>query len=209
MGPFTHLLVVEGASDRHAILHLCRVARPGLETIFTRLEASGFQGVLGTVTGYVKQDGMIAVGFVVDADDTPEEHWRQVTNEIAEANSDIQLPQAPDPAGTIIAEDPSIGSPRIGIWIMPDNKSTGELEDFAARMIPDGDPVWPHAQEYIDGIPRPRKFDDDKATKAEVHAWLAARKYPGLIGLAVREGDLDVDGDLAKSFLTWLTRLFA
>ena len=208
MGPFTHLLVVEGTSDQHAVFHLCRTARPGLEAIFTSLDARGFQGVLGTVPIYVNQEGMTAVGFVVDADDTPDKHWDQVINEIAIANDEIQLPQSPDPDGTIIPENPAIGSPRIGIWVMPDNTSTGELEDFAALMIPSGDPVWPLAQNYINGIPEPRKFDNDKIAKAEIHAWLAARKYPGLVGLAIREGDLDTSSQLAQTFLRWLSRLF-
>ena len=209
MGPFTHLLVLEGTSDQHAVLHLCRSARPGLEAIFTSLDARGFQGVLGTVPIYVNQEGMIAVGFVVDADDAPDEHWGQVINKIAVANSEIQLPKSPDPNGTIIAEDPAIGSPRIGIWVMPDNVSTGELEDFVQRMIPAGDPVWPRAQDYINDIPpNARRFGDDTITKNQIHAWLAARKFPGLIGLAVREGDLDTGGQLAQTFLAWLTRLF-
>lgn len=208
MGPFTRLLVVEGTSDLHAVFHLCRTASPGLEAVFERLAASGFQGVLGTVPVNVNQEGMTAVGFVVDADSAPEEHWRQVIEEIAIANSEIQLPQAPDPDGTIIPEDPAIGSPRIGIWVMPDNTSTGELEDFVQQMVPASDPVWPHAQGYINGIPQPRKFDDDKITKAEVHAWLAVRKFPGLVGLAIREGDLSITNPLTQTFLAWLARLF-
>ena len=210
MGPFTHLLVVEGTSDQHTVFHLCRTARPGLETIFESLDARGFQGVLGTVPIYVNQEGMIAIGFVVDADDTPDEHWGQVINEIAIANDEIQLPQNPDPDGTIIPEDPAIGSPRIGIWVMPDNTSTGELEDFVRHMIPGDDTVWTRAQDYINNIPADaRRFDNDAITKNQVHAWLAARRHPGLIGLAVRDGDLNPDGRLPQTFLRWLSRLFA
>ena len=179
-----------------------------MEGVFEFHDAKSFQGVLNTVIGYVNEEAMLAVGFVVDADDEPEEHWRQVVNEIANANSSIQLPSSSDPNGTIIPEDPDIGSPRIGIWVMPDNKSAGELEDFAAQMIPNGDSVWPRAQAYINDIPTPRKFEANKVTKAEVHAWLAARRFPGLIGLAVREGDLDTNAPISQTFLTWLSRLF-
>lgn len=209
MGPFTRLLVVEGTSDLHTVFHLCRTVSPGLEAIFERLAASGFQGVLGTVPIYVNQEGMIAVGFVVDAGDAPIDHWQQVVDRIAAANDAIQLPQSLQPNGTIIPEDPSIGSPRIGIWVMPDNRSTGELEDFVQRMIPEDDRVWPRAQNYIGDIPADdRKFDDDTIAKNQIHAWLAARRHPGLIGLAVRDGDLNVDADVAQAFLRWLTNLF-
>ena len=92
---------------------------------------------------------------------------------------------------------------------MPDNESNGELEDFVARMIPDGDLVWPRSQCYINGIPEPaRKFTDDKAAKAQLYAWLATRREPRLMGWAVRDGDLAVDGELCKKFFAWLMRLF-
>ena len=54
---------------------------------------------------------------------------------------------------------------RIGIWLMPDNRSTGELEDFVGSMIPSADPVWPRAEAFIDGIPpSDRKFAPSKTS---------------------------------------------
>ena len=59
--------------------------------------------------------------------------------------------------------------------VLPDNASTGELEEFVADMIPDGDPVWPLSEEYIDSIPaQHRKFIASKTPRAKLHAWLAA-----------------------------------
>ena len=203
------LLVVEGRSDEHAIYHLCRRANPGLLESDNFHDGKSFQGVLNTVQGFVNREAIAAVGFVVDADDAPIDHWQQVVDRIAAANDEIQLPQSPDSNGTIIPENPAIGSPRIGIWVMPDNASTGELEDFAAQMIPDSDNVWLPAQRYINQIPHvERKFDDSKVMKSHVHAWLAARRRPGLIGLAVRDGDLNVNNPLSQRFLRWLTTLY-
>ena len=173
-------------------------------------DAQGINGVLDTVRGYVNQDSTTSVGFIVDADDDSIGHWNHIMARIAAANDEIQLPQNPDPDGTIIPEDPAIGSPRIGIWVMPDNTSTGELEDFVRHMIPGDDTVWTRAQDYINNIPADaRRFDNDAITKNQVHAWLAARRHPGLIGLAVRDGDLNPDGRLPQTFLRWLSRLFA
>ena len=63
----------------------------------------------------------------------------------------------PDRDGTIILETEDL--PRVGVWLMPDNESAGELEDFVARMIPGDDPVWPLSESYIEGIPLvDRKF---------------------------------------------------
>ena len=90
---------------------------------------------------------------------------------------------------------------------MPDNCSVGELEDFVVQMIPVGDRVWPLSERYIDEIPNPA-FRPGKALRAKLYAWLAAREDPRHIGLAIRAQDLDVDGDLCRRFVAWLTRLF-
>ena len=204
------LLVVEGQTDQHLVLHLCRQADPELGNRFDFHNAQGFTGVINSVRNFVNQPGLTGVGFVLDGDEAPEEHWRQVMGRIAVAYPDMQLPAVADPNGTIVPEEPGMGSPRIGIWIMPDNQSAGELEDFVIQMIPTGDPVWPRSQTYIADIPAPaRKFEGNKIAKSQVHAWLAARRFPGLMGIAVRDGDLSVDGLLCQRFLTWLTRLFA
>ena len=206
----TGLLVVEGLNDHHLVLHLCRQADPELGNRFDFHNAQGRTGVINSVRNFVNQPGFTGVGFVLDGDETPQEHWRQVMERIAIAYPDMQLPEAPEPGGTIVPGDPGMGSPRIGIWVMPDNQSAGELEDFVVQMIPTGDLVWPLSQTYIADIPLPaRRFEDNRIIKSQVHAWLSARKYPGLVGLAIRDGDLVVNNSLSQTFLAWLTRLFA
>ena len=204
------LLAVEGMTDHHFVLHLCRKANPALETRFSCRDCRGQQGVLNAVRGLVNSPEYTAVGFLLDADNDPAQRWRDVTDRIAAANSDIQIPSVLAGNGAIIPANPDFGSPRIGIWIMPDNSSAGELENFVTKMIPDSDQVWPLSQAYINDIPvQHRKFEGAKIAKSQVHAWLAARKHPGLMGLAVHEGDLATDGELCQRFLAWLNRLFA
>ena len=54
---------------------------------------------------------------------------------------------------------------------MPDNQSPGELEDFVATLIPDDDPIWPLAKEYIHAIPTEhKKFSESHTVKAQVYA---------------------------------------
>lgn len=208
-GSATGLLVVEGQNDEHLVLHLCRQADPGLGDKFDFRNAQGRMGVINSVRNLVNQPDLTGVGFVLDGDQTPQEHWRQVIERIAVAYPDLRLTLTPELGGTIIPENSNLGSPRIGIWVMPDNQTTGELEDFVAQMIPEGDLVWPRSQDYIAGIPLAvRQFETNKITKSEVHAWLAARRFPGLMGIAVREGDLETNGPLCQRFLAWLNRLF-
>lgn len=92
---------------------------------------------------------------------------------------------------------------------MPDNQSTGQLEDFVTKMIPADDPVWPLAREYIADIPQEhRQFKTAKTSRAELHAWLASREQPGLMGQAVGRGDLDIEGPLCRQFATWIMTLY-
>ena len=92
---------------------------------------------------------------------------------------------------------------------MPDNKSSGELEDFVQQMIHPDDPVWPRSVSYIEGIPKKeRKFRGNKEMKAKVYAWLSTIEPSGLMGYAISSGNLHCDGRLCKSFVAWIKKLF-
>ena len=126
-----------------------------------------------------------------------------VSHRLREA--DIVPPGALSPGGTIIDT-----TPRIGVWLMPDNRSAGEIEDFVQQMIQHDDPAWPLAQRYIRDIPEEaRKFRPHKTSRAELHAWLATREEPGFMGSAIGRGDLETGGPLCTEFAEWIERLFA
>ena len=197
----SHILIVEGTDDEQVVQHICN-HHPSVPT-FAILDKRGINRLLNSIATETRPPYRQAVGILVDANTEPAERWGALADRLG--GEGITLPAAPDPDGTIID-----GEPRIGIWLMPNNTSDGELEDFVTHMIPGGDPVWPRSQCYIDRIPpAARKFTDDKASKAQLYAWLAARREPRLMGWAVRDGDLAVDGDLCKRFVDWLTRLFS
>ena len=142
------------------------------------------------------------VGILVDANDSVRNRWLAVANQLRKA--DIVAPEDPDPAGTIID-----GTPRVGIWLMPNNRASGELEDFVAGMIPANDTVWPLSEKYVNGIPdEARKFKPGKTLRAKVHSWLATRQEPRKMGAAIGAGDLNVAASDAVRFVEWLRRLF-
>ena len=208
-GPADPLLLVEGPNDKHVIRHLVELHDPTLD--FAIRDYEGIDGVLTRVSIHIDEATRPAVGIVVDADTVPSESWNRVCGQISNAQRSISpIPPAPDPNGTVIPENPSAGSPRVGIWIMPDNVSLGELEGFVSQMIPAGDHVWPLSQRYIDDIPvDERKFAENKTLRAQIHAWLAAREDPRQMGLAIRTRDLAITNPLSQTFLAWLSRLYA
>lgn len=162
---------------------------------------NGVREVIKSITGEIKAPQRSAVGFVMDANDEVDGRWDSIREQLERMS--IALPDKPQPSGTIVDN-----APRVGVWLMPDNRSRGELEDFVAQMIPEDDAVWPLAREYIQGIPKKHRQFRCKIRKAEVYAWLASREEPGPMGAAIRKRDLSTDGQLCRDFSQWLKRLF-
>ena len=177
-------------------------------------DASGVYALLESISSRVKGSGVRAIGIVVDANGSVEQRWSEIVLQLREAEireAEIEARAQPAPDGTII--EPFGRRPRVGVWIMPDNQSSGELEDLVQTMIPETNLVWPFAQEYIDAVLRDvpedqRTLRDRKATKAKVHAWLAAQAEPRPMGRAISAGDLEIGGELCQRYLAWLQRLF-
>lgn len=196
------VLLVEGRNDEHVTKHLWK-SHDGGRTPFTIIDKRGIDKLLPSIYSEYSADGREVLGILIDANDDPDGRWKKLAREF-EKELDFQIPLKPERLGTIID-----GQPRVGIWMMPDNKSSGELENFIRKLIPTRDSIWPRSCDYIDGIPpNGRKFSPGKVVKAQVHAWLAKRKKPGLMGLAIKCGDLDPNHPSAIEFYEWLHRLF-
>lgn len=197
------VLLVEGQDDVHVVGHLWR-QRHRSGSPFDIQDKEGIDNLLEAIGLEVKAPGRVAVGIVADANDDPNARWAAVSNRLRGVNVGIEMPDAPSPNGAIMG-----GVPRVGVWLMPDNRRPGELENFAQEMVPDDDPVWPLARGYVRDIPQEaRKFSPNKTSRAELHAWLAMREEPGFMGSAIGRGDLKTDGELCSAFLAWLERLF-
>lgn len=198
------VLLVEGPYDKHVVRHIR--ARNAPMPAFDIKDKGSVGEVLSAISTEVKVSGREAVGIMVDANDNPVSRWQAVAYKVMEVG--VVLPASPCPSGTIAGQIPNFPRLRLGVWLMPDNVSSGELEHFIAGMIPKEDPVWPLASEYIGQITEPA-FKPKKRKRAEVHAWLAAREEPRRMGLAIKARDLEIDTAVCSKFVTWLWSLFA
>lgn len=195
----SNLLLVEGIDDEHVVEHICH--RSGQIPGFRTTRKNGIDPLLASIKNEARKPGLSSLGIVIDADDNVIDRWKAVSGRLPNG---VKIPDAPEPTGTIIN-----GFPRIGIWLMPDNTSPGELEDFIKQMIPPNDPIWPMSETYIDNIPqKDRIFTDGKVLRAKVHAWLATRKEPRRMGAAIGAHDLNIDVPNGNNFLAWLKELF-
>lgn len=192
------MLLVEGKDDEHVISHV--LYKLGLEISFEIIDTEGSK-MFDAISVGLRRPGLETIGVVADADNNLFGKWQAIVNKIQEINHNPGIPERPQEEGVIVDSEP-----RIGIWLMPDNSRSGEIEDFVAGMVPENDPVWPRAERYIQDIP-PEHLRS-KVSKAKLYAWLATRETPGRMGTAIRTGALRADGEKIRIFGQWLQELF-
>ncbi len=204
MEPTTNskLLLVEGSDDMHVVINL--LGSHGFQPRFGNRPKEVFQQLRKSIYNEVNVSGRDALGILADANDDFVGRWLSLSEGLKRAGCNV--PKSLSRAGSVFSGPLGI---RVGVWLMPDNRRAGELEDFVHDMISVTDPILPRAKCYIDGIPEgDRRFANAKLTRAYVHAWLATREKPRPMGTAIAAGDLLHDVPVAKNFIDWLRKLF-
>jgi len=201
------ILLVEGNDDQHVVEHIWHSHSHENPLPFHIKNTQGIDNLLSSLPVQLKNMYLQSLGILVDANDDPIQRWNKIIRCIGSNTAmDIQTIPDSDGNGTILDSD----TIKIGIWLMPDNESSGEIEEFILQLIPEGDPIWPRAQQFIDDIPSDlRKFKDSKELRAKIHAWLATCKNPHRMGTAIRTRDLNSSAPLAMRLFQWLNSLFS
>ena len=166
----------------------------------------GVAQLVGKIPLLLRDPGADRIGFVVDADDDPAKRWNPIRKALLDRGY-ASAPQTPKADGTII-DHPQ--QPRIGVWLMPDNRSSGMIEDFLQAIIRPEDVLLPLAVRAVEEvIIIDRRFPEAHRTKAVIHTWLAWQSKTGQPqGVAIREGYVDASCELAQRYIAWLVRLF-
>jgi hypothetical protein len=117
-------LLVEGSDDLHSILHL--LLRHGFNwddeaTVRPYVDATGSIEKLLRVLPVTLKSSHERIGVVVDANSRLPNRWAQLRASAAAAG--VQLPEVPDPVGTIVAGFRP--DTQVGFWLMPDNTEPG------------------------------------------------------------------------------------
>jgi hypothetical protein len=195
--------LVEGNDDFHVLASLFK--HHNIPECFRLNETGGIDRLLETFPVQLKATAIERVGIVVDADLSIADRWRAIQLILRSAGF-TSVPNAPDEEGTIITE---ANKPDVGIWLMPDNRLPGLVEDFAACLIPQNDRLSRLAHQAIDAIPiNDRRFSEIHRSKVHIHTWLAWQSDPGTpMGLAITKKYLDADAPSAADFLRWVDRL--
>ena len=202
-------LLVEGADDKHTIIHL--MTHHGIDwnsatAVLPYVEDCEGIDSLVRLLPVAAKSGYKRLGVVADANSDLAVRWAQVRTALLATGLD--LPENPGPDGMVVIESTrDIG---VGVWLMPDNQAQGQLEDFLAKLVPANDRCWTHACEatrHAKEIGAP--FAEKDQSKANIHAWLAWQENPGLpFGTAITAKYLGIDSPEALKFVQWFKRLF-
>ncbi len=176
-------------------------------------DSKGLPKMLIILETLIQSENFEVVGIMIDADTELLQHW-QITIDLLHKKGYSILPKKPDLKGTII--EGTLNLPKIGVWIMPDNKTDGKLEDFITYLTPEPskDELFKLAKETVDnmfkqGIQKISKVDKSKAI---LHTWLAWQEEPGLsLAQAVNarfKKRYILDDGKANDFSKWLQKLF-
>lgn len=111
-----------------------------------------------------------------------------------------------------IADPADPDTPRIGVWLMPNNRDRGMLETFLQELIPDNrSGLLDHARQSTDAAKEKHNapFLPVHRDKAVVHTFLAWMNKPGRpFGVSFQNGSFDSKANLACRFVDWMKKLF-
>ena len=201
------ILLVEGTDDEHVLKNICGNRDIPHLDIAKSSGADKLIESLGVRLTLLEEGDVI--GVVVDADTDISARWQSIRNRITSVGYQ-NVPNQPDPDGTIL--DPPAGTllPRLGVWIMPNNQTSGILEDFLRFLVPQPNILFDHVRCSVAAIPEgERRFKRLDEPKAIIHTWLAWQKKPGRpFGTAITARFLDPNVPEVDGLVDWLRRLF-
>lgn len=203
--PRVDQLVVEGKNDRHVIWALCK-HHDLPQTFEVESAEDGIESLLQSLPVRLKRPGIRRFGIVIDADEKPEQRWQAVRDRFDRAGYP-HIPEQPTATGYVLDGY----ALRMGIWMMPNNSLTGNVEDFSRLLIHAQDPLLLSVEDTVAEIERQniQRYRPAHRAKAILHTWLAWQDPPGMpMGTAITAKALNPDSPIATEFVGWLRRLF-
>jgi hypothetical protein len=207
------ILIVEGPDDQHVIWALCgQYQLPQTFEVSLAGENTGKEAVLADFPVRLKNNKWKTVAIVIDADQDTAASWQAVRDRLITAGY-TNVPKQPPELGLILESEEStdLVLPRFGAWLMPDNQTTGILEDFIRQLIPANDALKSEADRILDELESSKiqQYAAKDRAKAFIHTWLAWQESPGRpMGQTITAKVLEKDAPIATSFTHWLRKLF-
>ena len=206
-------LLVEGPDDKWAVISLISQVWARSGKVWDQVPWRPDVQDKGGVDQVLEALGVMArstpvLGVIVDADEDRDARWCAVRDRLRREG--LTVPDFPQDAGWVGAG--FLPNSRVGVWLMPDNRLRGTLEDLLALLVPADDAHWPHATEAVRCAVERDASAHNAAwhSKARIHTWLAWQDHPGQpFGTAITARVLSrTDAPEAMAFVSWFERLY-
>jgi hypothetical protein len=213
IGSHSKVLLVEGKQDLRVIPELIEANGVPWGTkknpiVFIR-DYDGYPDLVNSdvLQAELQASGLSSLGIVIDADENASQRWASLRNAASRLIPDlpISLPKN----GLIHNTAKGVA---FGVWIMPDNNTSGMLETFLSYLIRDDClDIWNLAKTSATAAQKSGAiFSDAHKIKAEIYTWLAWQNPPGRqLHQAVMERILDPSHNLGASFIKWFRDLYS
>ncbi|MBZ5728090.1 MAG: hypothetical protein LAP87_24270 [Acidobacteriia bacterium] len=213
------LLLVEGVNDCHAVFQLMWLVYSA-DPVFGIHECGNDEKVLNSLASRIvsTRPSQKVLGLILDADiegSRPDQVIQSRLEQLkARVGAYYPLPTVFPERGLIL--DPLASRldadrlPRLGVWLMPNNKAYGMFEGLLMGSLSDQVAAYTTAvvkRSKADGI---AKFRDVHLSKAVIRTYLAWQDPPDIqyLGLAIKRKAFENIETECKHFLQWLEQLF-
>jgi hypothetical protein len=199
------VLLVEGINDKHVIKNLLKTYEIEIEI----RDKEGISNILGTLKTEVDANEDF-LGIVVDANSSLDSRWQSLVDRLKDKEIGYsKVPAKPVENGLVLEREGFL--PKLGIWVMPNNKLVGKIENFIRLLVAEEkENLWQIVEKVVSEIPAEEKlFADKDIIKAQVHTFLAWQDEPGRpMGESITRRYFQTDAPDAINFAAWIRRLF-
>jgi hypothetical protein len=205
-------LLVEGVEDLHSVCgimraHIAWSAEPKEYPVYITAGGGAAEILAARLIALkLKERFTRILGVMLDADEKPKNRYGHIRSQCLP-----DFPNMPDDLSSegLVLENGS--GKRIGVWIMPDNITSGSLELFLRHMVPaESAHIWNHAINSTASAKRlGAPYHDSHCDKANLYTWLAWQNEPAQrAGEALAKKILDPHSLSAAAFVKWFKDLY-
>ena len=203
------VLLVEGKDDQHVIWSL--LEHYNVPDTFVVNDCDGIENLLRDVSLRLTTPTMYKyIGVVMDADVNIKARYDAFRSVLESTGmydfSQIILSET----GTLIKPSDE-NYPVIGLWLMPNNRNNGMLEDFVMTLADEKDVLMRESDAALSSLEQRslNRYTPVHRLKAKIHTYLAWQEEPGKpMGQAITAKILHAESESAKVFVEWIKRLF-
>ena len=203
------VLLVEGKDDQHVIWSLLEHFQ--VPECFAVKDCDGIDNLLHDMSLRLTTPTMYDyIGVVMDADTNIKRRYDAFRSVLGATGvydfSQISLSET----GTLIKPSDE-NYPVFGLWLMPNNRSNGMLEDFVMTLADESDVLMKESDNVLNSLEDRslNRYAQVHRSKAKIHTYLAWQEEPGKpMGQAITAKVLHAEAKSATVFVEWIRELF-